>query len=177
MDNAVHEVFSAGTPCSTRYFDEELDETYKKDGNWRDFPVIIKTMPPEHCFPKPGGKRGKWREVAYAWEREIAEVEDEFNVKLTKSRSKFRKDGKEAMDAGDALVDFYDYWWWEKDAVWHCIVAGDDWVKKPTDMSKWYKSIPYTICMGISTPSPDPDADGVVSATSRWSRTSSCKRT
>lgn len=158
VDAAVHEQFSSAWTVFYSYFDEELAKQYEKDGNWHDFPIIIKTMPAEHCYMKPGGGKYAWREMVYSWEREIADVEDEFNVKLSKSRAKYRKEGR---DAGDELVDFYDYWWREGPDVWHAIVAGDDWVKKPVDMSKWYKDFPYTVCTAISVPSPDPAQMGV----------------
>jgi hypothetical protein len=74
--------------------------------------------------------------------------------------SKTRKTG-EGKTEDDDKVMFYDDWWWEGDKVWHCIVAGEDWVKKPTDMSRWYKSLPYTISMGVSTPSASPDQMGL----------------
>ena len=161
IDDAVHEQFSTGWSVIYAYFDEELAKSYEKDGEWRDFPIIIKSMPAQHCYPKPGGKRGRWREVVYSWEREVADVEDEFDVKLTKTRNKFRSGEKANVDAGDEPVDFYDYWWWEDGDVWHAIVAGEDWVKKPANMSKWYKGFPYTVCAAINVPSATPDEMGV----------------
>ena len=155
MDDLVHDAIVCGWSCIYSYWDEEFEKTYKDD-NWRDFPLVVKAMPPEHCYPKPGGRRGRWREIMYAYEREIGEVEEEFDVRLSKSRS---KDSSKKED--DDKVLFYDDWWWEGDKVWHAIVAGEDWIKKPTDMSKWYKSLPYTISVGISTPSAEPDQMGM----------------
>jgi hypothetical protein len=112
MDDLVHDTIVCGWSCVYSYWDEDFEKTYEDD-NWRDFPLVVKAMPPEHCYPKPGGKRGRWREVLYAYEREIGEIEDEFDIKLSKTR---KGDGGAPKD-DDEKVMFYDDWWWEGEKV------------------------------------------------------------
>ncbi len=178
MQDFYDQGFVSGWGCAYAYWDEELAEDYdSEDSSWQDFPLVLKFMPPEYAYMSEGGKRGRWSEFAYSWKRPIRDIENEWNVKLKKTRSKDKD-----LD-GDDKVEYTDFWYWGKPetkkktedtedakkeddgkekekprtyALWHCVIAGDDWVKVPRDVSKWYKGIPYTMIPFLSTSSTDP---------------------
>jgi hypothetical protein len=152
MQDFYDQGFVSGWGCAYAYWDEELAEDYEnEDSSWQDFPLVLKFMPPEYAYMSEGGKRGRWSEFIYSWKRPIRDIENEWNVKLKKTRAADKEKD------GDSEIEYTDFWYWEGKALWHCVVAGEDWVKKPVDVSKWYKGIPYTMIPFLSTSSTDPE--------------------
>ncbi len=142
-----------GWACVKAFWDEELEKEYRsEDSNWTDFPLVLQVLPPDHAYMREGGRTSRWSEFAYAWTRPIRDIEDEWGVRLKSTRGGIKDDA----DADETEVLYIDYWWYKAHKLWHTVVAGEDFIKKPVNVSKWYRSPPYTMIPFLSTSSTDP---------------------
>lgn len=116
---------------------------------YAELPIVIQAVDPSYVYPRPGGRRGRWKAVCFACKRPAGEIEDEWSVKIT-----------DLEIAEDDLVLFVDYWEERRDGIYNAILAGDTLIRRPTKM-QGYTTIPYVIFFGRPTPSSDEDEMGL----------------
>lgn len=145
LDTLIDSILVTGWGIIYTYWDTALAKHYGEEGNWLDFPIVIRCLPPEHCYPRPGGRYGRWQSILYTWERPVAEIEEEWEIDLWPKKT--------SPPTLNDKLRFYDFWEWKGKEVWQTVVAGQKVVKGPVNMSKYYSTLPYTIIMGITTSS------------------------
>lgn len=116
----------------------------KKDGFVADymFPILVQSISPYYVYPVPGGKFERWRAVVFLADRQKAEIEDEWGIKIEPQAAGDDEPIQEFYD--DTLLEYVDYWCWHDDKIYNAVLADGEFVKEPQEMEE-YEGLPYEV--------------------------------
>lgn len=160
-ETSAQDMLVYGWGCVYSYWDNYRAELAKRKGketlDFYAYPLVVRRIHPRDIYPIPNGVRERYRAIFWSVFRTVAEIEDEWGVKL-QGDVRLDDEGKVQYDENenviyeelydDTLVEYIDYWAWVKVdddfSLYHCVMAADQVVKKPTEMVE-YEMLPYEI--------------------------------
>ena len=112
------------------------------DGDeYREIPIELKYVNHKGVYCLHGGLRKDIAQMYVVW-RTAEDLEAEWGKRIY-----VMEDGERERAEATEQVRYHDLWWYDvvkgERRVYHCVMAGDTWLKKPTQM-KYYTDLPYT---------------------------------
>ncbi|RKY69351.1 MAG: hypothetical protein DRQ02_01440, partial [Candidatus Latescibacterota bacterium] len=119
------------------------------DEEYSELPLLLKYVNHRNLYCLAGGHR---RDIAqmYCCYRTAEDMSAEWGKTIMVGTD----GGNRRKAEDDEELVYKDLWYYKGREVWHCVAAGETWLKKPTYM-KYYQSLPYTEIIGRGTTSED----------------------
>lgn len=116
------------------------------DDEYSELPLILKYVNHQNLFCLPGGHKRDIAQMYAAW-RTAEDMEAEWGKRI-----RISKNGKVQYAEDEDKLVYKDLWWFKGGKVWHCVAAGETWLRRPVEMP-YYQALPYTELAGRSTTS------------------------
>ena len=133
------------------------DEDYEgeEDNYYYELPLVLRHERQENVMCLYGG-RHRYLAQMYSGMRRIEDIEAEWDVTIGPPNASSAMESQHPAHDGVDEVMYIDLWWYKgigpERRVWHCIMAGDQWLRSPVEMP-YYKKLPYTEFLGRVTTS------------------------
>ena len=116
------------------------------DDEYSELPLILKYVNHQNLFCLPGGHKRDIAQMYSVW-RTAEDMQAEWGKRI-----RISKNGKTQYAEDEDELVYKDLWWFKGGKVWHCVAAGETWLRRPVEMP-YYQQLPYTEIAGRATTS------------------------